>query len=145
MHLLSPSPLVDLSYRSDLHILVMRWLATTHEAEVKRIYRAVEAVTEQQCRFWLIDARRRPSFLPGVTQWLFEEFAPAVAAKFGGPLHFSYLVSPEHLAGAQEFLQTQVLPGGPGLPYRLHYATDEGSATEWLLQAQAAPATASPQ
>lgn len=140
MHLLSPSPLVDLSYRPDLHILVMRWLNTVEEAEAKRIYQAVEVIAEdQQCRFWLIDARRRPIFNAGVTQWVFEELAPNVADRFGGPMHFSYLVSPEHLAGAQEFLRNHIALNRAALPYRLHYATDEGTATQWLVQAQAAP------
>ncbi|UOQ55007.1 hypothetical protein [Hymenobacter cellulosivorans] len=140
MQLLSPSPLVDLSYRPDLHILVMRWLNTVEEAEAKRIYQAVEVTAEdQECRFWLIDARRRPSFNATVTQWVFEELAPNVVGRFGGPLHFSYLVSPEHLAGAQEFLRTHVTPHRAALPYRLHYATDEGTATQWLVQAQTVP------
>ncbi|TGE23354.1 hypothetical protein [Hymenobacter metallicola] len=138
MHLLSPSPLIDLSYRPDLHILVMRWLGTADETEIKRIYRAVEAANEQQCRFWLIDARRRASFNPEITTWLFEKFVPAMAAQLGGPLYFSYLVGPTHLAGAQEFLQGHFLPGGPERPYRLHYAGEEREATDWLLQAREA-------
>lgn len=136
MHLLSPSPLIELSYRPDLHILVVRWLATAEEAELKRIYQAIEAADEHRCRFWLIDARRRDKFVPVITKWLFEEFGPAVASRLGGPLHFSYLVAPSHMMGAQEFLQSEELRLGPGLPYRLHYAGEEGEATNWLLQAQ---------
>ncbi|UOQ74264.1 hypothetical protein [Hymenobacter cellulosilyticus] len=142
MRLLSPSPLVDLSYRPDLHIMVVRWLNTVEETEAKRIYQAIEVAAEHhQCRFWLVDARRRPSFNPSVTKWVFEELAPTVASRFGGALHLSYLVSPEHLAGAQDFWHTHVAPSGSALPYRLHYATDEGTATEWLLQAQPMPAS----
>ncbi|MCC2547779.1 hypothetical protein LJY25_15105 [Hymenobacter sp. BT175] len=132
----SSTRFIDLSYRPDLKILVIRWLSVATDEEIRQVYRSVEEAAQDQCRFWLVDARRRPSFSPVITQWLFEEFSPRVAQRFGGPLFFSYLVAPVHLADAQEFLRTQVLPAGPSLPYRLHYASEEGEATDWLLQSR---------
>lgn len=134
------APFIDLSYRPDLKILVIRWLALATDDEIKRVYRTIEAEADPLCRFWLVDARRRSSFSPNITNWLFAEFVPEVSRRLGGPLYFSYLVSPAHLEGAQEFLRTQVLPAGAALPYRLHYASDEGEATNWLLHSQQAEA-----
>jgi hypothetical protein len=136
MLLPSPSPLVDLSYRPDLHILVVRWLGPTTDEDTRQVYRHLEEVDVNQCRFWLLDARRRPSSGPAVTRWMFDEFAPLVSAHFGGLLYFSYLISPAHLAAAEDFQRQVAATPNPALPYRLHYASEESAATQWLLQAQ---------
>ncbi|GAA4345970.1 hypothetical protein GCM10023185_00150 [Hymenobacter saemangeumensis] len=142
MQLPSPTSLVDLSYRPDLHILVVRWLGITTDEETRRIYRHLEAADVNQCRFWLLDARRRPSSGPAITRWMFDEFAPLVSAHFGGLLYFSYLIAPAHLPAAEEF-QRRVTAADAALPYRLHYASEESAATAWLLQAQQAESPAS--
>ena len=65
MQLSSPNALVDLSYRPDLHILLVRWLGTTTDEEIREVYRYLETADVQHCRYWLLDARRRPSSGPG--------------------------------------------------------------------------------
>lgn len=137
MHLLSPSPLVELSYRPDLRILVVRWLGATTDDEIRRLYRYLEHANAPACRFWLLDARRRPSSSPVITRWVFDEFAPHMARLLGGRLYFSYLISPLHLLDAESFRRIEESAGAE-LPYRLHYASQEGEATEWLLAAQRA-------
>lgn len=138
MKLPSPVPLVDLSYRPDLHVLVVRWMGVTTDDETRLVYRHLGQVDAHQCRYWLLDARRRPSSGQAVTRWMLEEFAPLVSVRLGGPLYFSYLISPSHLAAAEEFRQEARAPHVAGLPYRLHYASQENNAIDWLLQAQAA-------
>ncbi|GAB2957675.1 hypothetical protein GCM10027048_25380 [Hymenobacter coalescens] len=135
MRLSAPSPLVELSYRPDLHILVVRWLSATTDDEIRRLFHHLEQVDAHQCRYWLLDARRRPSSSPVVTRWVFDEFAPQTAHRLGGRLYFSYLVSPLHLVDAESLRRTELADDDP-LPYRLHYASQEGEATEWLLTAQ---------
>ncbi|GAA4372505.1 hypothetical protein [Hymenobacter koreensis] len=136
MHLASPSALVELAYRPELHIVVVRWLGVTSEEEIRRVYASLEQAAVQQCRFWLLDARRRPSSSSLTTQWMLGEFAPKMARQLGGPLYFSYLISPVHLNAAEEFRKTQEAATGPHAPYQLHYAIQEGEATDWLLQMQ---------
>ncbi|AYA37282.1 hypothetical protein D3Y59_09590 [Hymenobacter oligotrophus] len=136
MLLASPTPLVDISYRPDLHIVVVRWLGVTTDEETRRVYRQLGALPEPLCRFWLLDARRRPSSSPAVTNWIFDVLAPQLAQRLGGPIYLSYLISPSHLAAAESFQQESNAAGGLRLPYRLNYASQEGDATEWLLQAQ---------
>lgn len=138
MQLPSPVPLVDLSYRPDLHVLVVRWMGPTTDDETRRVYRHLEQADAHQCRYWLLDARRRPSSGAAVTRWMLDEFAPLVSAHFGGLLYFSYLISPAHLPAAEGFRQEAVVPRASSLPYRLHYASQENDAIEWLLHAQAA-------
>jgi hypothetical protein len=135
MRLPSPSPLVELSYRPDLRIMVVRWLSVTTDDEIRRLYHHLEQVSVEGCRFWLLDARRRPSSSPIITRWVFDEYAPQTAARLGGKLYFSYLISPLHLLDAESFQRLEEA-GGSHLPYRLHYASQEGEATEWLLRAQ---------
>lgn len=137
MQLPSPVTLVDLSYRPDLHIVVVRWMGITTDDETRRVYRCLEQADTQQCRFWLLDARRRPSSGEAVTRWMLDEFAPLVSAHLGGLLHFSYLISPAHLTAAEGF-RKQAASHAASLPYRLHYASQENDAIDWLLQAQAA-------
>lgn len=140
MHLSSPNALVDLSYRPDLHILLVRWLGVTTDDEIRDVYRYLETANVQHCRYWLLDARRRPSSGPAVTQWMFDEFAPVVSAHFGGLLYFSYLISPAHLAAAESFRGQQASPASLALPFRLHYASQESDAVQWLREAQEAEA-----
>lgn len=135
MRLPSPSPLVELSYRPDLRILVVRWLGVTTDEEIRQLYHHLQQVNTTQCRFWLLDARRRPSSSSGVTRWVFDEFAPPLARQLGGPLYFSYLISPLHLVDAEGFRRVAE-SAGQTLPYRLHYASQEGEATDWLIRAQ---------
>ena len=75
-----------------------------------------------------------------MTRWMFDEFAPVVSAHFGGLLYFSYLISPAHLAAAEAFRGQQDTPAASALPFRLHYASQESEAVQWLLEAQAAEA-----
>ncbi|OON67431.1 hypothetical protein [Hymenobacter sp. CRA2] len=135
MRLPSPSPLVELSYRPDLHILVVRWLSVTTDDEIRRLYRHLEHVNEPRCRYWLLDARRRPSSSPVTTRWVFDEFAPEMARQLNGRLYFSYLISPLHLLDAESFRRMQEAADAE-LPYQIHYASQEGEATEWLIRAR---------
>jgi len=141
MHLPSPSSLVDLSYRPDLHVVVVRWLGATTDPETRRVYELLQQADIRQCRFWLLDARRRPSSSPAITRWMFDDFAPEVARQFGGPMYFSYLISPVHLPAAEAFRQEVLAREGDDLPYRLHYASQENAALDWLLRAQQVAAT----
>lgn len=138
MQLTSPVSLVDISYRPDLHVLVVRWMGITTDDETRRVYRHLEQADTHRCRYWLLDARRRPSSSAAVTRWMLDELAPLVSTQFGGLLYFSYLISPAHLTAAEGFRQEAVAPYAAGLPYRLHYASQENDAIDWLLQAQAA-------
>ncbi|RTQ50740.1 hypothetical protein EJV47_08920 [Hymenobacter gummosus] len=135
MRLPSPSPLAELSYRPDLGILVVRWLGATTDDEIRRLYGYLEHANIPRCRFWLLDARRRPSSSPVITRWVFDEFAPHLARQLGGRLYFSYLISPLHLVDADDFRRLEESRCN-ALPYALHYASQEGEATDWLLKAQ---------
>jgi hypothetical protein len=134
--LASPSSLVEVSYRPDLRIMVVRWLGVTSDDETRQVYQHLVQVAEHDCRHWLIDARRRPSSGTAVTQWIFEEFAPRASQQLKGPLYLSYLIAPSHLAAAEDFQRGTGASIGSLLPYRLHYASQEDEATQWLLQAQ---------
>ncbi|WP_426060631.1 hypothetical protein [Hymenobacter sp. B1770] len=113
-------------------------MGITTDDETRSVYRQLEAADVNQCRFWLLDARRRPSSGPAVTRWMLDEFAPLVSAHFGGLLYFSYLISPAHLSAAEDFQQQVAAVSNPSLPYRLHYASEESTAINWLILAQEA-------
>ena len=53
---------LELSYRTDMHLLIGRWRHTVTEDELRDGYRAMQTATlPAPCGRWLIDSRRRPT------------------------------------------------------------------------------------
>jgi hypothetical protein len=46
------------------------------------------------CRFWLLDLRRRPVAGPDLNAWFRDQFSPRIAAALNGPLFTAYLAGP---------------------------------------------------
>ena len=130
-------PLLQLTPRPDLGILVGRWGYQPDPAELPAAYQELMAVgVRDRCRFWLQDIRRRTHNDPATTHWLLTEYFPSMAQRLGGPLFVAYLVGP---ALHQSIVQT------PGFVPRAAYADrsfavdffgDEGAAIHWLATEQ---------
>lgn len=132
----STPPLLHLTPRPDLGILVGRWGFQPDPALLPAAYETLAAeALATGCRFWLQDIRRRTLNDPQITIWLLQTYFPDMAARLGGRLCVAYLVGPtlhQHIISQPDF----VVPAGyANLPHTVAFFGDEGEAMHWL-QAQ---------
>ena len=61
----------SLEYRPELGILIGCWKQALPPPELQGTYEAMLAVAKEHgnCRFWLLDLRRRPLAGPDLNQW----------------------------------------------------------------------------
>lgn len=133
------TPEFPIVYRPDLHILVGRWMVEiTRAEEVKQNYvQLFKAAAEaQNCRFWLLDARRRFRTSVEVTSWVNANVPALGMEKLGGEIRIVFLLAPHQLLASTDS------PPFPALfhPTNGHVMsaqfTDEGQAIGWLLEQQ---------
>ena len=133
-------PLLQLTYRPDLNVLVGRWSHQPEPHELPPVYKEVQATAvEHGCRFWLQDIRRRTLNDPGTTRWLLQDFFPGMAHQLGGRLYVAYLVGPalhDAIVNQPDYVSAESYDGQP---FAVSFFGDEGAAMQWL---QARPADA---
>jgi len=131
--MLTPAPLADLvelTYRNDLNVLLARWLRPLSSPELWQSYEALlDTAALHQCRFWLLDLRRRGISTEDDTQWVLETFLPRLAPRLGGRVYLAFLVAPPHLASVD---QENGAPLVSNAQCHVRLFTDEGLATAWL-------------
>lgn len=133
-----PTNAFSLDYRPDLGVLIGRWLQALPPPEVQGTYQAMlEAAKEHgNCRFWLLDLRRRPLDGPDLNEWFRDQFSPQVAAELGGSLFTAYLAGPHQQQAAESAEMEQRLRHAATLDsYPLFY-NDEAEAMRWLHDQQ---------
>lgn len=98
-----PSNAFSLEYRADLGLLIGRWLMDLPPPELQGTYEAMLAAaqTHGNCRFWLLDLRRRPVAGPDLNEWFRDQFSPRIAAALNGPLFTAYLAGPHQRPAAE--------------------------------------------
>ena len=130
---------LGLSFRPDLHILVLRWLRDASLDEIQGGSRAALHMAQQYgTSQWFVDVRRRTAVSAENSAWMADTFFPAAAAALGGPaLRISYLIAPARLDAIQ--LQPAaheaalIRPRDPSQPYQFHISLDEAEAIRWLI------------
>jgi hypothetical protein len=124
-------------YRSDLDILIVRWLTEEELPNFREEYSALLAAGQaHHTRRWLLDIRRRPAPPVEATQWVLAEWLPQVVAALAPErLRLAFLVSPTRATT----LRTETVSAstvsyiqGPDCAYDLRLFTEEGEATRWL-------------
>lgn len=91
-----PLPLLDLTYRANLGILVGRWGYQPDPAGLPAAYEQLATGTRAaNSRFWLQDIRRRTLNDPATTAWLLAVYFFDMARCLGPRLCAAYLTSPD--------------------------------------------------
>lgn len=130
-------PLLQLTYRPDLEVLVGRWGYQPEPYELPAVYQQVTAAALQEhSRFWLQDIRRRSHNDPKTTTWLLNEYFPDMASRLGGRLFVAYLVGPilhEAIVSQPDFVPAAAYDGKP---FVISFFGDEGAAVKWLQDQQ---------
>jgi hypothetical protein len=133
------TPEFPILYRPDLNILVGRWMIeVTRTEEIKKNYGQLfkAAVEANNCRFWLLDARRRFRTTQEVTGWVNSQVPTMGLEKLGGELRVVFLLAPHQLRASTD---------SPPFPSLFHPTlghamsaqfTDEGEAIAWLRKQQ---------
>ncbi len=128
------SPLLDLTFRPDLNVLLGRWLyQPEHSAELLPCYQQLADTTlASGCRFWLQDLRRRASPDHDIKRWLTSEYYPDIARRLGRRLYVAYLFSPDMHRQIVEAPDYAPAAAYQDQPYLLDFFGNEGAAIQWL-------------
>ncbi|SFQ66277.1 hypothetical protein [Hymenobacter arizonensis] len=128
----------SLEYRPDLGILIGRWLQALPPPALQGTYQAMLSAARKNdnCRFWLLDLRRRPLAGPDLNEWFRDQFSPQVAAALEGPLFTAYLAGPhQRLAAESAEMELHLRHAATLDSYPLFY-DDEAEAMSWLKDQQ---------
>ena len=130
-------PLLQLTHRSDLGILVGRWGYQPEPHELPAVYEQVEITAlRERSRYWLQDIRRRNQNDPETTTWLLNTFFPGMAHRLGGRLFVAYLVGPtlqQAIVSQPDFISAESYDSKA---FVVSFFGDEGAAMNWLQSQQ---------
>lgn len=133
--LLDTPDFLALSHRTDLEVLVARWMRVISLAEMRHGYELLlQAATRHQCRQWLIDARRRNNTDREGAVWMIQDFLPRLHGQLGGRTALAYLLPPPHLRDQQAAAAFPPASFFAGKPFVAERFTDERMALDWLQQ-----------
>lgn len=131
------TPDFPIVYRPDLQILVGRWMVEISQAEqVKQNYVQLfaAAAAADNCRFWLLDARRRFRTTHDITGWVNQHVPQLALEKLGVEIRVAFLLAPNQLLTDSPPFPELVHPI-TGQPLSVQF-TDEGEAIAWLRAQQ---------
>ena len=126
-----------LNYRSDLNIVLLRWLTPDTLVEAQASYReALALALAHGCGNWLLDSRRCGPLDLFQTAWLTREFFPAAVAQLHPrPLRlavFSSLQRWEQMRTDATMAPAVQAAIAPTLPYEAAIFMAEAEAVTWL-------------
>lgn len=133
----SSSSFLTISFRSDLHLLIVRWLRDVTQAELQQGYTAtLQAAVQHSVACWLIDSRRRTQSDAAMVQWLANDYLPTLSGQLNNRIvHLACLVAatwqPAEAPATPLAVLAQEAPK-PGQPFKVQLFGDEGAATQWL-------------
>jgi hypothetical protein len=126
---------LDVSYRSQEHVLVARWIQqmrTDTDFEAGYHY-LLQKARHYNCPFWLLDVRRCPPNCARQARWLVDESGPLVAAAFRSlePIYSAHLVFPSHLVHYTDVV-LPILAHPANRYYQAAVFINEGPTMSWL-------------
>ncbi|RSK31217.1 hypothetical protein [Hymenobacter metallilatus] len=133
-----PAPdYLHIQYRSDLDVLLVRWMRLVTLAELQQGYRhLLEVAAQHQCRFWLLDARRRFNTDREGAAWMVTSFLPTLQARLGGRTYLAYLLVPVIMRDAEADAAFPPASFFQDKPFVGERFVDEEKAVAWLQAAQ---------
>jgi hypothetical protein len=134
-----PANAFSLEYRPDLGLLIGRWLKDLPPSALQGTYEAMLATaqTHGNCRFWLLDLRRRPVAGPDLNAWFRDQFSPRITAALNGPLFTAYLAGPHQRPAAESEAMELYFRREAAVNAFPQLFENEAEAMEWLHAGQA--------
>ncbi|MBX0291737.1 hypothetical protein K3G63_14900 [Hymenobacter sp. HSC-4F20] len=128
---------IEVAYRTDLDVLLIRWMRKVELEEMCRGYfYLLEVAAHHQCRYWLLDARRRFNTDREGAQWMVATFLPQLRARLGGRAYLAYLLAPVTLRDAEADAAFPAASFFQDKPYTAERFVDERLAIQWLQEGQ---------
>lgn len=124
---------LDVTYDETQQLLFGRWKRGVMPFELQQGYSAIlDIAAATNCRFWLLDIRRRTGVDASDVFWITEEFFPRLQPRMGHTTYMAFLMSPHHLAGVLAGNGADIDSAPDGLPYAFQRFTEESAALAWL-------------
>lgn len=133
---------ISITYRSDLRLLIARWLRDVSQPELQQGYTQVlQAAVQHQASGWLLDSRRRSQSSAEMVEWLAQEYLPELSPALNGrPVYLACLVAATWQPGTSPATPLAVLAQSSARAaqkgYQVQLFSDEGAAASWLQQSQ---------
>ncbi|WP_019946645.1 hypothetical protein [Hymenobacter aerophilus] len=134
------TPTISITYRSDLNLLIARWLRDVSQSELQQGYTQVlQVAIEHQVSGWLVDSRRRSQSSAEMVEWLAQEYLPELSPALNDrPVYLACLVAATWQPGTAPATPLAVLAQSSALAaqkgYKVQLFSDEGAATNWLQE-----------
>lgn len=136
---LAATDYLQCQYRSDLQVMVGRWLRQPTDAELRAGYhRLLDEASLNGARLWLVDGRRRDHANQQGTPWMMNVFMPLLPERLGAPVFLAYLFMPAHLQDLEQDTAVPPLTYFDGRAYHVQRFTEESAAMQWLGECRAA-------
>ena len=135
----SATDALEIIYHRDYHILIGRFLRPLSEEENHQCYLDLLAAAHARdnCRYWLLDIRRRGRSGPIVLDWLLHDFYPLMQHELDTPARLVYFMAP---GLREEFLTDGTVPEPHTYraheQFRMNQCITEREAVDWLLGEQ---------
>ena len=135
-------PSRQISFRPDLHVMVVRWHTHAPLEVVQADYRQMLTVAQEHgTANWLLDVRRRDKVTTELSAWVSNEFYPEAAARLAPQrLRMAVLNSPsltEMYRSDPDQKKYVAYVLDPARPFDVALFDDEGEAMRWLNPAAA--------
>jgi hypothetical protein len=136
-----PPDFFSLAYEAKPQLLVGRWLQGSDDDNLYPAYHRLlaEAKANGNCRFWLLDIRRRGWHTPAFAQWFSGLLAKQVVREVGAPIFIAYIVDEVHRVDVESAATEATLRKVAQVEFYPYFFSDEATARDWLLYYQAHP------
>lgn len=140
MQALSPD-FFSLDYEATPNLLVGRWLHDSDDGDLYPAFHQLLAAAKANgnCRFWLLDMRRRDWYTAAFTQWFSGLLANQVISEVGAPVFVAYIADEAHRIDIESVATEATLRQIAQVEFYPYFFSDEASAREWLVYHQAHP------
>ncbi|WP_375415787.1 hypothetical protein [uncultured Hymenobacter sp.] len=127
-----------IAYDAQRELLRACWLQPLADEELQATL--LELLTAAQryanCRYWLLDARRRPIAGPALRRWARQVLHPQLYPALGGPVFVAFVVTPGQWPAIENVAMDQHLRAAAAEEVFPNYFEDEPTALNWLRDQQ---------
>jgi len=128
---------IQISFRPDLHLLIIRWLRDVTQAELQQGYKeALQAARQHNATCWLVDSRRRMQSDEAMVRWLANNYLPTLSPQLGNQIiRLACLVAATWQPAEAPATPLAVLAQQPhqsAYSYHVQLFGEEGTAMQWL-------------
>jgi len=131
----------SLDYEAAPRLVVGRWLHDSEDGDLYPAYHQLLATAKahSNCRFWLLDMRRRSWHSVEFAQWFSGLLANQVVREVGAPVFVAYIASEAHRADIESVATDATLRQAAEVEFYPYFFSDEVAARDWLRYYQTHP------